>query len=116
MNRKGTDQTLVARPFSYRELVNYQQGAVVSRTVIDHDVGTVTVFAFDEEQSLSEHTAPYDALVEVIEGEAVITIRGEEHAVRAGEQIIMPASVPHAVLAAKRFKMVLIMIRAAKKE
>ncbi|MFP4012546.1 MAG: cupin domain-containing protein [Chitinispirillaceae bacterium] len=116
MSRKGTDQTLVGHPFSYSDLVNYQDGAVVSRTVIDHDVGTVTVFAFDQHQSLSEHTAPYDALVEVIDGEAVITIKGEEHSVKKGEQIIMPASVPHAVFAPNRFKMVLVMIRAAKRE
>ncbi|MFP4164787.1 MAG: cupin domain-containing protein [Chitinispirillaceae bacterium] len=116
MGRKGTDQSLVGHSFSYADLVNYQDGAVVSRTVIDYDAGTVTVFAFDEHQSLSEHTAPFDALVEVIDGEANITIKGAEHVVKTGEQIIMPASVPHAVFAPKRFKMVLVMIRAATKE
>lgn len=112
MGRRGTDQSLVARPFSYRELVGYQEGSIVSRTILDHDVGTITVFAFDNGQSLSEHTAPYDALIEVVEGKGIINIEGQEHEIVTGEQIIMPAHKPHAVIAPEQFKMVLIMIRA----
>jgi quercetin dioxygenase-like cupin family protein len=93
-------------------LVQYQQGAVVSRTIIDKPVGTVTLFAFDEGQGLSEHTAPYDALVMVLDGEAEVSIAGQPHRVSHGEMIIMPAGKPHALRAASRFKMMLTMIRA----
>jgi quercetin dioxygenase-like cupin family protein len=92
-------------------LVDYQDGAVVSRTLVKKSAGSVTVFAFDEGQDLSEHTVPHDALVHVIDGEAAITISGTTHQVRAGEMIVLPASQPHAVGATKRFKMVLTMIR-----
>jgi quercetin dioxygenase-like cupin family protein len=93
-------------------LVEYQPGSVVSRTIIDKPVGTVTLFAFDEGQGLSEHTAPYDALIVVLDGEAEVSISGRPHRVRRGEMIIMPAAEPHAVRAASRFKMMLVMIRA----
>jgi quercetin dioxygenase-like cupin family protein len=106
------DEGLVARPFSYAELVDYQEGSIVSRAIIDKPVGTITVFAFDKGQKLSEHTAPYDALVEVIDGNATITIEGKDYEVGTGQQIIMPADKPHAVDARERFKMVLVMIRA----
>ncbi len=92
-------------------LLEYQQGAVVSRTVIDKKTGTVTLFAFDEGQGLSEHTAPFDALVQVLDGEAMITVAGKESRVGAGEMLIMPADKPHSLRAAKRFKMMLVMIR-----
>jgi quercetin dioxygenase-like cupin family protein len=95
-----------------KDLVAYQEGAVVSRTLIDKSVGTVTVFSFDQGQGLSEHTTPYDALVEILDGEVEITISGERHLVKAGEMIIMPANHPHALHATKAFKMMLIMIRA----
>ena len=94
------------------ELVNYQDGAVVSREIIKKPTGNVTLFAFDEGQGLSEHTAPFDALVEVLEGEAEITIAGKPHQLRGGEIILMPAGQPHALKALKRFKMMLIMIRS----
>jgi len=113
--RKGMtreDEGLVARPFSYAELVDYQEGSIVSRAIIDKPVGTITVFAFDKGQKLSEHTAPYDALVEVIDGNATITVEGKDYEVRTGQQIIMPADRPHAVEARENFKMVLVMIRA----
>ncbi len=113
--RKGMtreDEGLFARPFSYAELVDYQEGSIVSRAIIDKPVGTITVFAFDKGQKLSEHTAPYDALVEVIDGNAAISIEGKDHEVRTGQQIIMPADKAHAVEARERFKMVLVMIRA----
>ena len=109
---KSADEGLVARPFSYAELVDYQEGSIVSRTIIDKPTGTITLFAFDKGQNLSEHTAPYDALVEVIEGTGTITIERKDYEVRTGQQIIMPADKPHAVEARERFKMVLVMIRA----
>lgn len=92
-------------------LVEYQAGAVVSRTVVDKTTGTVTLFAFDADQGLSEHTAPFEALVYVPEGEAEITISGEPHRLQAGDMIIMPAHEPHALRALGRFKMLLTMIR-----
>ena len=91
--------------------VDYQQGSIVSRTVIDKKSGTVTLFAFDEGQGLSEHTAPFDALVYIIDGAARINISGTPFSVKGGETIIMPAHEPHAVRAVKRFKMMLVMIR-----
>ncbi len=109
---RTVSETLVARPFSYAELVDYQEGSIVSRTIIDKPAGTVTLFAFDKGQNLSEHTAPFDALVEVTEGTGTIAIEGIDHQVKTGQQIIMPADKPHAVEARERFKMVLIMIRA----
>ena len=94
------------------ELVKYQTGSVVSRTLIDKKVGTLTLFSFDEGEGLSEHTAPYDAFVYVYDGEAAITITGKEYKVGKGETIIMPANEPHALRAVKPFKMMLVMIRA----
>jgi len=92
-------------------LGEYQEGAVVSRTIINKKVGTVTFFAFAAGQGLSEHTAPYDAMVQVLEGEVQVTIGEEAHTVKAGELIIMPADVPHALEAIIPFKMLLTMIR-----
>ena len=93
-------------------MVAYAEGAIVSRTVTDCSAGTITFFAFDAGQGLSEHTAPYDALVHVVDGEAEVSIAGEANAVRAGQVILMPANVPHAVRAEQRFKMILTMVRA----
>jgi quercetin dioxygenase-like cupin family protein len=90
----------------------YQDGAVVSRTLIKHKTGSVTVFAFDAGQELSEHTVPFDALVHVIDGAVEIRIDGDPHVVRSGESIVMPAGHPHAVKAIERFRMVLSMVRA----
>jgi quercetin dioxygenase-like cupin family protein len=100
-------------PFTPPTLAGYQDGAVVSRTLLKRGGGTVTLFAFDEGQSLSEHTAPFDAIVHVLEGEALITIAGVALTVTAGEMILMPANQPHAVHAPSRFKMLLTMIRSA---
>jgi quercetin dioxygenase-like cupin family protein len=94
------------------ELVNYQDGAVVSREIVKKPTGNVTLFAFDEGQGLSEHTAPFDALAQVVEGEAEIVISGQPHRVLGGEMILMPAGQPHALKATKRFKMILTMIRS----
>jgi len=94
------------------ELVSYQDGAVVSRQITKAASGHVTVFAFDAGQGLSEHTTPFDALLQVLEGEADITISGQVHRVGSGDAIVMPANEPHAVRASQRFKMLLTMIRA----
>ena len=94
------------------ELVGYQEGAVVSREILKKPTGSVTLFAFDEGQGLSEHSAPFDALVQGVEGEAEITISGEAHRLQSGEMILLPANQPHAVKALTRFKMSLTMIRS----
>ncbi len=94
------------------DLVEYQEDSVVSKTLIDKKVGTVTLFAFAEGQGLSEHVAPFDALVSVLEGETEITISGKPFRLTAGEMIIMPANKPHALKAIKKFKMMLVMIRS----
>jgi quercetin dioxygenase-like cupin family protein len=91
--------------------VKYQDGTVVSRTLIDKDTGTVTLFAFDEGEGLSEHTAPFDALIQVLDGETEITISGKKHRLAAGDLIIMPANRPHSVTAVTKMKMMLVMIR-----
>lgn len=93
-------------------MVDYQEGAVVSSEIVRGEKGSVTVFAFDEGQGLSEHTAPFDATVFVLDGEAEVVIAGESLILGRGEIVIMPANVPHALNAVKRFKMMLIMIRA----
>ena len=97
-----------AETFRLLELVGYQEGSVVSRTLIDRSAGTVTLFAFDENQGLSPHTSPYDALVQVLEGEADITISGKPNRVKEGELILMPSGQSHAVNAVRKFKMLLI--------
>ncbi len=94
------------------DLLQYQDGSIVSRVLLKNKGGTVTLFAFDVGEGLSEHTAPFDALVVVTDGEADIEIAGESFKVRQGETIILPANQPHAVKAATKFKMLLIMIRA----
>ena len=94
------------------DLVSYQDGSVVSRQITKAEAGNVTLFAFDAGQELSEHTAPFDALVEILDGEAEISISGMSYALNAGDAIVMPANQPHAVKGMKRFKMLLTMIRA----
>ncbi len=94
------------------DAIEYQEGSVVSKTIINQKTGNVTLFAFDKGQDLSEHTSPYDALVYVIDGVAEITISGHPIRVSAGEMIIMPAHEPHALLALEPFKMLLVMIRS----
>jgi len=96
------------------DLVAYQAGAVVSREIVKKKTGSVTIFAFDKDQGLSEHTAPFDALVQVLDGVAEIAIGGEPHRVAQGELILMPANIPHALKAVERFKMLLVMIREPK--
>jgi quercetin dioxygenase-like cupin family protein len=94
------------------DLVEYQEDSVVSKTLIDKKAGTITLFAFAEGQGLSEHVAPFDALVSILEGETEITISGKSFRLKAGEMIIMPANKPHALKSIKKFKMMLVMIRS----
>jgi len=94
------------------EMAEYQPGAIVSRTLIDKPTGTVPLFAFAQGQALSEHTAPFDALVQVLDGQGEFTIEGQTQTVRAGEILIMPAGKPHSVRAAEPFRMLLTMIRS----
>jgi len=110
---KGKKNIQGAQVFDLAGLVNYGEGAVVSRTLMENSAGTVTLFAFDAGQGLSEHTAPFDALVQVIEGEGEYTIGGKLCRVGAGQIVLMPAGKPHAVRAERRFKMVLTMLRKA---
>ena len=103
---------LEAEASNLSDLINYQEGSVVSRTIIDKKAGTVTLFAFDEKQGLSEHTAPYDALVYILDGQADVTISGKPVKLDQGEMTIMPANKPHALTAVTRFKMLLVMVRS----
>ena len=102
----------VAQPQNLDGLIEYAQDSIVSKTILDKPVGTITLFAFDEGQKLSEHTAPYDAVVQVIDGRGQLMIGGRRVTVSAGELVIMPGNVPHSVTAEERFKMLLTMIRA----
>jgi len=102
----------IGRSHELTSLVEYAVDSIVSKTILDKSVGTITLFAFDKGQKLSEHTAPYDAVVQVLDGSAHLTIGGEDARVSAGEIIIMPANVSHAVAAEEKFKMLLTMLRA----
>ena len=106
-----TDASLLAKAADIAALVDYQSSSVVSRTIIDRSAGSVTLFAFDQGQGLSEHTASFDALVQIIDGEAVITIDGHSIKLKSGEATIMPANRPHSFKADTKFKMMLVMIR-----
>jgi quercetin dioxygenase-like cupin family protein len=111
LKKSGAVKVATGKPLRLAELIEYQDNAVVSKEALKNKAGTLTVFAFDEGQGLSEHTAPFDAVVEVLDGEAEITVGGKTAVTRAGETLIMPANVPHALAAKKRFKMLLIMIK-----
>jgi quercetin dioxygenase-like cupin family protein len=112
MNTKGVFMELIGKALTMSDLVAYQDGSVVSKTLIDKKIGTLTLFSFDAGQGLSEHTAPYDAFVQVVDGEAEVVINGEAQQVAAGQMVIMPANIPHELKAVKPFKMLLVMIRA----
>ncbi|MBM2832529.1 MAG: hypothetical protein HW414_1581 [Dehalococcoidia bacterium] len=110
--KQKTDAMLLAQVSGLTGMVEYQEGSVVSRTIMDQRSGTVTLFAFGEGQGLSEHTAPFNAMVYVMDGKARVIIGGKPFDLSAGDAIIMPANQPHALQAISRFKMMLIMIRA----
>jgi len=111
INQTKTDD-IAARTINTASLVDYQPGSVVSREILSKKTGKVTLFAFDANEGLSEHTSPFDALVNVLEGAVDITIAGKVHRVKAGELILMPANKPHGLQAVGRFKMMLTMIRS----
>lgn len=100
-----------ATVFSFTNMIDYAEGGVVSKQVLKNQAGNITLFSFDKDEGLSEHTTPYDALVEVLDGTVEITIGGEKFTITANESIIMPATVPHALHAIERFKMLLTMIK-----
>ncbi len=99
-------------PFKFGEIIEYSPGSVVSKTIIKKPSGTVTLFSFDKGEGLSEHKTPFDALVQIIEGEAEIILNGKTNMVKAGSAIILPADIPHALKAIEKFKMLLTMIRS----
>ncbi len=101
-----------AQAMNMNSLAEYQEGSIVSRTLIDKKAGTVTFFAFDEGQGLSEHVASFDALISVLDGEAEVAISEKNYRIKEGEMIILPANKPHALKAIKKFKMMLVMIKA----
>ncbi len=103
-------EDLAGQVFEVEDLIEYQPGAIVSRTVIDKEAGTLTVFAFDEDERLSEHTAHHDALLQVLDGSVSISVADEEYDLDAGESLVLPADIPHGVEARSRFKMLLTMI------
>ena len=112
-NRKKSDfEKIDSQVIKLTDFVRYQNGAVVSRTLVNKKTGTVTLFAFDQGQALSEHTAPYDALVYLLDGKAEITIGGKPFSLSQAEMIIMPAGIPHALKAIEKFKMVLVLIKS----
>ena len=106
------DTTPRGKAFNLENHIDYAAGSVVSKTLIKKEIGNITLFAFDQGQGLSEHTAPFDAVVHILDGSAEITIGGQPQTVTAGEMLIMPANISHALHAKSRFKMVLVMIRS----
>ena len=100
-----------ATPSDLNQLIDYAEGSVVSKILLKNSAGNLTLFAFDAGQELSEHTAPYDAVVQIVDGEGVLTIDGKRVVAATGNMVLMPANIPHAVFAEQRFKMLLIMIR-----
>jgi quercetin dioxygenase-like cupin family protein len=112
MNKEQPSNNRLMSPRSINDSINYQEDAVVSRELIRKATGTVTLFAFDKNQGLSEHTAPYDAFVMITDGQAEITVSGVKHEIKAGEMLVMPANRPHALKAIEPFKMVLTMIKS----
>ena len=112
MNKEQPANNRLMTPQSINDAINYQEDAVVSRTLIHKTTGTVTLFAFDKGQGLSEHTSPYDALVTITDGQAEITVSGVKHNIKSGEMLLMPANSPHALKAIEPFKMVLTMIKS----
>jgi quercetin dioxygenase-like cupin family protein len=112
MPEESPSRQRFSTPQAINDVINYQDDAVVSRQLVHQPAGSITLFAFDAQQSLSEHTAPYDALVLVTDGRAEIRVAGVTHEVKAGEMLLLPAGSPHALLALEPFKMVLTMIKS----
>lgn len=111
-DKQALNENLLAQASDLEHLIGYQDGSVVSKTIIGKKTGTVTLFAFDKGQGLSEHTAPFDAMVYVVDGEAEITIAGKVIIAKKGEMIILPADKPHSLKALGRYKMLLVMIKS----
>jgi len=111
-NEPADAEKLTGKAVRLASLVDYQDGSVVSRTIIDRKTGTVTLFAFDQGQGLSEHIAPFDALVYLLDGKAEVVISGKALILQEGEMVIMPANQPHVLRAMEKFKMMLAMIRS----
>lgn len=111
---KASDEGAIPRgqAIEVSDLVDYAAGSIVSRTIAENDAGTITLFAFDEDQGLSEHSAPFDAVVQILDGRALLTIGGEQVEAIAGQMVVMPADVPHSIKAPQPFKMLLTMLRA----
>jgi len=112
VKNENSENKLVSQAANLNSLIDYQAGAVVSRTIIDKKAGTVTLFAFDQGEGLSEHTTPYDAMVYIIDGEAEVTISSKPVRLKKGELTIMPANKPHALQAVAKLKMLLVMIKS----
>jgi quercetin dioxygenase-like cupin family protein len=107
-----SNEFLKANVFSFASSVDYAEGAIVSKTIIKKESGNISLFAFSKGETLSEHTAPFDALIHVVDGRGEVTIGGKSYLLNTGESIIMPGNIPHAVKAVERFKMVLTMIKS----
>lgn len=105
------EKQYLSKALEMEELVEYQEGTIVSKELVKHDTGTITLFAVAEGQGISEHSAPFDAIAQIIDGEALIAIGGVDHAVSKGQMIIMPANIPHALKGNPSFKMMLTMIK-----
>jgi quercetin dioxygenase-like cupin family protein len=110
-DKENVSKPKFTQPIKMADLVSYQEGSVVSRTIVDRKSGTATLFAFGQGEGLSEHRAPFDALVYVLDGEAEVTLTGKSFPLKEGEMLLMPANKPHALKATRRLKMLLVMIR-----
>ncbi len=112
MAKNGEEERVAPEAMTLADMVQYQEGSIVSRTMVKKPTGTITLFAFDKGQALSEHTAPFDALVQILDGDAEVTIGGKPVHARKGDMVMLPAGKPHALKAVRRFKMLLTMIRS----
>jgi quercetin dioxygenase-like cupin family protein len=108
----GSNEFEKGKAFSFNDSVDYSEGGIVSKTVLKKETGNISLFSFDKGEALSEHTAPFDAMIQVVDGKGEIIIGGKSNLLGTGETIIMPANIPHAVKAVERFKMVLTMIKS----
>ena len=109
----GSNEFEKGKTFSFNDSVDYSEGGIVSKTVLKKETGNISLFSFDKGEALSEHTAPFDAMIQVVDGKGEIVIGGKSNLLETGQTIIMPANIPHAVKAVERFKMVLTMIKSS---